>query len=198
MKRCVAMTKSGHRCRNAARHGSCCSSHKNEPVLGDGLAMLAGAVAANLIAPGLGIAFVGGLAGKLMRDIGKDHSTGKKRVFVSFDFDNDRGLKDLILGQTRHPDLEFDVIDHSLHEAAPEKTWQNKARHAIARADIVLVMVGQRTYKAQGVLKEIEMARELGVQVVQIIGYRGGDYTPVEDAGRLYRWSHENLKKLLG
>jgi hypothetical protein len=133
-----------------------------------------------------------------MRDIGKDYSTGKKRVFVSFDFDNDRGLKDLILSQIKHPDLEFDVIDHSLHESVPEKTWQNKARRAIARADIVLVMVGQRTYKAQGVLKEIEMSRELGVQVVQIIGYRGGDYTSVEDAGRLYRWIHENLNELLG
>jgi hypothetical protein len=65
MKRCVAMTKSGHPCRNAVRHGSCCSIHKSESVLGDGLAMLAGAVAANLIAPGIGSAFVGGLAGNL-------------------------------------------------------------------------------------------------------------------------------------
>lgn len=29
MKRCIATTKSGGRCRNAARYGSCCSIHKN-------------------------------------------------------------------------------------------------------------------------------------------------------------------------
>ncbi len=31
----------------------------------------------------------------------------KKRVFVSFDFDNDRTLKDFIIGQARLPDSPF-------------------------------------------------------------------------------------------
>ena len=45
--------------------------------------------------------------------------------------------------------------------------------------------------------KEITMAREAGVQVVQVIGYKDGDYTPVPNAGRLYAWNWQNLKKLL-
>ena len=121
----------------------------------------------------------------------------KKRVFISFDFDNDRVLRDFMLGQARLPDSPFEVIDHSLKEAAPERNWEAKARDAIARSDIVIVMVGNDTHRAGGVLKEITMAREAGVQVVQVIGYKDGDYTPVPNAGRLYAWNWQNLKKLL-
>jgi hypothetical protein len=59
-------------------------------------------------------------------------------------------------------------------------------------------MVGPITYKAPGVLKEVKMAREEGIPIVQVIGYKDGNYTPVPDAGRLYAWNWDNLKKLLG
>lgn len=123
--------------------------------------------------------------------------TKKKRVFISFDFDNDRVLKDFIIGQSKNEDSPFEVIDHSLKEAAPERDWEKKAAAAIGRSEIVLVMVGEKTYKASGVLKEVAMARKAGVKVVQIIGRRDGNYTAVPDAGRLYAWSWENLKNLL-
>ncbi len=122
----------------------------------------------------------------------------KKRVFVSFDFDNDKALKDFIVGQARNPDTPFEIVDTSLKEAAPMKTWQEKAHLAIRRSDLVLVMVGPNTYCAPGVLKEVEMAREESKPIVQVIGYRDGNYTPVPNAGRLYRWDWDNLKKLLG
>jgi hypothetical protein len=140
----------------------------------------------------------GAFVGKLVKDLSEGASeVARKRVFVSFDFDNDQGLKHLIMGQMRHPDLNFDVTDHSLKEAAPEKGWEEKARRAIARSELVLVMVGAQTHRAAGVLKEVKMARELGVKVAQMIGYSGRVYTPVPDAGRLYAWSHENLRTLL-
>ncbi|MGL3710500.1 TIR domain-containing protein [Leptospirillum ferriphilum] len=122
----------------------------------------------------------------------------KKRVFVSFDFDNDKILKEFIIGQARLPDSPFEVIDTSLKEAAPMKTWEDKARAAIRRSDTVLVMVGSKTYRAPGVLKEVQMAREEDIPVVQMIGYREGTYTPVPNAGRLYAWNWDNLKKLFG
>ena len=122
----------------------------------------------------------------------------KKKVFVSFDFDNDKSLKDLIVGQARLPDSPFEVIDTSLKEAAPMKTWEDKARAAIKRSDIVLVMVGENTHKAPGVLKEVEMARDESIPIVQVIGYKDGNYTAVSNAGRLYAWNWPNLKKLIG
>ena len=121
----------------------------------------------------------------------------KKRVFVSFDFDNDRALKDFIIGQSRLVDSPFEIVDLSLKEAAPMATWKEKAYAAILRSEVVIVMVGTSTYHASGVLKEVAMARELGKDIFQIIGYKDGDYTPVPNAGRLYRWNWDNLKKLL-
>ena len=122
----------------------------------------------------------------------------KTRVFVSFDFDNDKVLKDFIIGQSRQEDSPFSVIDTSLKEAQPMKTWEEKALAAIKRSDIVVVMVGPKTHKAPGVLKEVKMARDEEIKIVQVIGYKDGDYTAVPNAGKLYSWNWENLKKLLG
>lgn len=123
----------------------------------------------------------------------------KKRVFVSFDFDNDKTLKDFIIGQARNSDSPFEVADYSLKEAAPEREWVAKARAAIGRAEVVLVMLGSKTRSAGGVLKGIQMAKELRKPVYQIIGYRDGSAEwAVPGAGRVYRWDWDNLKKLLG
>jgi hypothetical protein len=122
----------------------------------------------------------------------------KTGVFVSFDYDNDRVLRDFIIAQAKLPDSPFEVSDHSLKEAAPEKNWEVKARAAIARSDVFIVMLGSKTVDAPGVLKEVAMAMELGKRRFQIIGYRNGSADwAVPGAGRTYSWNWENLKKLL-
>lgn len=122
----------------------------------------------------------------------------KKKVFVSFDFDNDKRLKDFIIGQAKLPDSPFEIVDWSMKEAAPERSWEDKAESRIKRADLVIVMVGPYTYKAPGVLKEVKMARNNDKPIVQLIGYKDGKYNPVPNAGRLYSWNWDNLKKLIG
>jgi hypothetical protein len=120
------------------------------------------------------------------------------KVFVSFDFDNDKTLKDFIIGQAKLADSPFEVSDHSLKEAAPERDWETKARAAIARADKFVVMLGPKTASASGVLKEVAMAQELGVDKFQVVGYRDGSVDwAVPGAGRTYRWSWATLKTLL-
>lgn len=122
----------------------------------------------------------------------------KKKVFISFDFDNDKVLKDFIIGQAKNSDSPFEVSDYSLKEAAPEKDWETKAKAAISRADKFIVMLGSKTKKAPGVLKEVKMAKELNKDCFQIIGYtEGSSDWAVEGAGRTYRWSWETLKDLL-
>jgi hypothetical protein len=124
----------------------------------------------------------------------------KPRVFVSFDFDNDKILKDFIVGQSKLSDSPFEISDWSMKEAAPQASWEAEARSRISHSDmvivIVMVMVGPKTYKSPGVLKEVKIARSLEKPICQIIGYRNGNYTPVPDAGRLYSWNWDNLKKL--
>jgi len=122
----------------------------------------------------------------------------KKRVFVSFDFDNDQKLKTFIVGQSRLHDSPFEIFDMPLKEAAPQKDWEEKAERAIKRSDIVLVMLGPSTHKASGVLKEVAIAKKAEIPRVQVIGYKDGDYTRVPDGGTLYKWNWENLKSLLG
>jgi len=123
----------------------------------------------------------------------------KKKVFISCDFDNDKTLKDFIIGQAKNADSPFEVSDFSLKEAAPERKWLKRAHRAISRSDVFIVMLGPKTNKAPGVLKEVKIANELGTTKFQIIGYKEGSKAwRVPDAGRVYSWNWENLKKLLG
>ena len=122
----------------------------------------------------------------------------KKRVFVSFDFDNDKNLRDLLIGQAKNPDSPFEVTDHSLKETAPEKSWKQKAWRAIERSDVVVFMLGRRTRFAPGVKKEAEMAIALRKERFQIIGYQDGSRDwAVAGGGRVYKWTWENLRRLL-
>lgn len=123
----------------------------------------------------------------------------KKKVFISFDFDNDKPLKEFIVGQAKLADSPFEVSDHSLKEAKPEKDWIDHATRAIGRADIFIIMLGSKTKNASGVLKELNVAIGKGKTKFQIIGYRDGSADwAVPDGGRTYSWNWENLKKLLG
>lgn len=196
MPQCNATTRKGARCRNIISDGNYCTKHARVGVWKALKAGAIGAVGTAVFAPTLPAIAAG--AGVFM--LGSKLFEGErmtKKVFVSFDFDNDRQLKEFIIGQSKNADSPFEISDHSLKEAKPEKDWEKSAHRMIARSDIVLVMVGPETHRATGVLKEVAMAREIGVPIVQVIGYRNGDYTPVPNAGRLYRWNWQNLKNLL-
>jgi len=120
----------------------------------------------------------------------------KLRVFISFDFDNDKVLKDFLVGQSKKTDSPFEISDWSMKEEAPEEHWGEEAERRINDSDMVIVMVGAKTYGASGVLKEIRITRKLEKPIYQIIGYKNKNYKPVPDAGRLYSWNWDNLKKL--
>jgi hypothetical protein len=122
----------------------------------------------------------------------------KKKVFVSFDFDNDKILKEFSIGQAKLADSSFEVSDHSLKEETPETEWLTKATAAIKRAEVFIVMLGPKTRSASGVLKEVAVAKGLNKVRFQLIGYKdGSDSWAVPDGGRTYGWNWESLKKLL-
>lgn len=196
--RCTATRKRGGLCKNHATNGSVfCSVHRDRVDIASVASTTLGAVLGNAVAPGIGGLIGGALVGNATNMYWRKIRMVKKKVFVSFDYDNDRTLKEFIIGQSKLADSPFEVIDHSLKEAAPEASWETKANAAIKRSDVVIVMVGPRTHRAPGVLKEVAMARNANRYIVQIIGYRDGNYTAVPGAGRLYQWNWENLKKIL-
>ncbi len=201
LAQCEAVTDQGVRCKTLAENDTrFCPSHRDTVDWKSVVKTFAtggGALIGNIALPGIGGLIGGGFFGNRLTTWLLEENMPKK-IFVSFDFDNDRALKEFIIAQSNLSDSPFSVSDLSLKEAAPEQDWEAKAHRAIARSDIVLVMVGPKTHKASGVLKEVKMARELDKLIVQVIGYKNGNYTAVPNAGRLYKWNWENLKKILG
>ena len=120
----------------------------------------------------------------------------KRRIFASFDYDNDLDLKNALIGQARLPDSPFEVIDFSLKESQPESEWERKARDAIKRAETVIILLGSRTHSASGVKKEVRFATDEGKHRFQL---KPQDKNPqsVLGGGVVYNWTWDNLRKLL-
>ena len=121
-----------------------------------------------------------------------------KNAFVSFDFDNDARLKDLLVGQAKHPDTPFAIADYSIKVASSD--WLEKARLRIRRCDVVIVLCGRSTHKADGIAIELQLAREERIPYFLLAGYSDGTNTKPEGAShdKLYDWTWPNLKILVG
>ena len=61
----------------------------------------------------------------------------KKRSFISFDYDHDADLKNLLVGQARNSDSPFEITDLSIKEAIA-KDWKANARRRIKGATLLL------------------------------------------------------------
>lgn len=96
MKRCAASSKTGVRCLNTPKYGNYCAAHKSRHESSNVAALLAGGFLGAMAAPGLVPVALGAIAGKFVKDIFQEAPVTKKRVFVSFDFDNDQSLKHLM------------------------------------------------------------------------------------------------------
>lgn len=121
-----------------------------------------------------------------------------KRVFVSFDYDHDARLKDLLVGQSKNPDTPFAIADYSIKVASSD--WLEKARVRIRSCDVVIVLCGEHMDTASGVAIELQLAREEHVPHFLLAGY--ADRTNIKPDGastdKLYKWTWDNLKKLIG
>ncbi len=91
----------------------------------------------------------------------------KLNIFVSFEFDKDRDLKDNFYKQAKD-ETPHRVGNCSLKEAYPVEKWKKKAKRAIAGCDVVIVLIGPDTHNAPGVKVETDMARSLKKPVIQI------------------------------
>jgi len=123
----------------------------------------------------------------------------KKSVFISFDYDHDEFLRTALVGQSKHPDSPFDIIDRSVKEHLTGD-WQQKVRGRISRADIVAVICGQHTNTANGVAIELQIARELNKPYFLLAGYSDKKCfkpTTAKPEDKLYNWTWDNLKRLI-
>lgn len=123
-----------------------------------------------------------------------------KKVFISFDFDNDSFLKAALVGQAKNADTPFKIHDQSLKEPLAGD-WKAKIRPRIANADIVVVMCGQKTHTATGVAAEVQIAQELGKPYFLLKGHSDKTCTApttAKTSDKMYNWTWDNLKVLIG
>lgn len=123
----------------------------------------------------------------------------KKRTFISFDYDNDLELKNLLVGQSRNEDSPFEITDMSIKETI-SKDWKSKARTRIKGCDVVVVICGQKTDTATGVSSELKIAQEEEIPYFLLKGY--SDKTCVKpvaakNSDKVYKWTWNNLKLLI-
>ena len=115
-------------------------------------------------------------------------------IFVSFEFDKDLDLKNNFYEQAKAL-TQHRVRNCSLKEAYPDEAWKRKARNAIGECDVVVVLIGEDTHNAPGVIVETDMARSLHKPVMQIRpkdrSYRG--LTRLGDPIK-WRWRTINAK----
>ena len=115
-------------------------------------------------------------------------------IFVSFEFDKDNDLRNNFYRQAKE-ETEHRIRDCSLHESYPDEYWKNKARNAIRPCDVVVVLIGEDTHNAQGVIVETDMARSFGKPIIQVRP-QGRPYQGLTRLGDpiTWRWSRINTE----
>ena len=124
----------------------------------------------------------------------------KTRVYISFDFDHDEDLKNLLVGQSKNEDSPFSIVDMSIKEPVTGD-WEENARRRIKGVDVVAVICGRHTDTATGVSAEIKIAQEEKIPYFLLAGRASGTNrkpTAAKDSDKIYNWTWGNLKSLIG
>lgn len=123
-----------------------------------------------------------------------------KRAFISFDFDHDEDLRNLLAGQAKHPDSPFEIKDRSIKETLTGD-WKEKVRRRMDNIDVVIVICGELTHRAGGVAAELTIAREKSKAYFLLRGRNGKTCTKPTSAAaadKIYEWTWDNLRSLIG
>ena len=122
-----------------------------------------------------------------------------KRVFISFDFDNDEELRNTLVGQAKNPDSPFAIADYSVKEPMTEN-WRKEVRRRIRMTDLTIVICGKHTHMAKGVAAELTIVREESRPYFLLRGRPHEVCHPPVTALRtdqIYKWKWDNLKSLI-
>lgn len=123
-----------------------------------------------------------------------------KRAFVSFDFDHDEDLKNLLIGQAKNPDTPFEIQDWSVKEPMTGD-WREKVRTRMIRStDLTIVICGEFTHTAKGVAAELTIAKEEKQPYFLLWGRSDKTCTKpttADPSDKIYKWTWDNLKALI-
>lgn len=122
-----------------------------------------------------------------------------KRAFISFDFDNDEDLRNLLSGQSKNTNSPFEIKDRSLKKHL-DGDWQEKIKNRMSNVDVVIVICGQKTHLADGVAIELEIAQQKNKPYFLLEGRQGivcRRPMSARPTDRMYKWTWSNLELLI-
>lgn len=121
-----------------------------------------------------------------------------KRVFTSFAIE-DRGIRDLLVGQRLNTRVPFEFTDMSVKE--PWDTgWKERCRTRIKGCDGVIGLITHNTPSATGQLWELKCANEEKKPVLLLYGYsdKRPSSIPAEIQGRqINLWTWERISSFV-
>lgn len=94
-----------------------------------------------------------------------------KKVFISYDYDNDRYWKNLLLAWDANKMFDFTFEDTSCDcsvNSVSGAVIKRAISQKISASDCVLVIVGTQTHRSEWVTWEIERTVELGKKLVGV------------------------------
>ncbi len=94
----------------------------------------------------------------------------KIKVFLSFEFERDRGHYRSFREEVKRGNSCHEIEDNSLNEPYKlhDDEWVRKAREKISGSDIVIVVIGEDTHNAPGVREEIKITKQQHKPIFQI------------------------------
>ena len=123
-----------------------------------------------------------------------------KLAFISFDFDHDEDLRNLLAGQAKNPDSPFEIYNWSVKEPMAGD-WRGEVRTRIRKTDLTIVICGQYTHTANGVSTELSISKEEGKPYFLLWGRSDQQCTKPISASPtdvIYKWTWDNLTALIG
>lgn len=115
----------------------------------------------------------------------------KKKVFISYDYENDRHYKNLLLAWDANTQFDFYISDYSA-DVSINSTDAGAIKSTLSRyinqCTVFLVIVGKNTAKSSWVKWEIEKAVELGKKIIAVKTDRDNE-TPTELYGVGASWA---------
>lgn len=94
----------------------------------------------------------------MIKDIWRNGSMIKKKVFISFDYSHDKAVKGGLVYDLIHK-VNIGIQDISISEPITDHRWQTDANERIASCDYVIFICGKYTDQAKGVEAEMTITK---------------------------------------
>ncbi len=124
----------------------------------------------------------------------------KRKVYICFDYDHDKDIKESLVAQAKLNDLPFEIIDMSI-QAPIDENWKKEARLRIKKCEHVIVLCGKSTSSALGVAAELTIVQEEKIPYFLLKGRKGPGVEKPKNAkttDEIHSWKWKSIIKLFG